>query len=105
VSDFLNLVDREVDLLRESDTHPNVIRYYCMVCCQDVSLLYVYMFTCVQESDSQFRYIALELCGATLQDYVERETIRSMCPLDVTTILQQSANGLAHLHSINIGTL
>lgn len=26
-----NLVNREVDMLRESDEHPNVIRYFCMV--------------------------------------------------------------------------
>lgn len=31
VSDFFNLADREVDLLRESDAHSNVIRYFCMV--------------------------------------------------------------------------
>lgn len=40
---------REVQLLRESDAHPNVIRYFST------------------EEDSQFRYIALELCSATLQ--------------------------------------
>merc|ERR1712051_1177058 len=39
------IADREVELLRESDEHPNVIRYFCM------------------EQDRQFRYIALELCG------------------------------------------
>lgn len=27
----IRLADREVDLLRESDTHRNVIRYFCMV--------------------------------------------------------------------------
>merc|ERR1712079_97758 len=43
-----SIADREVDLLRESDEHPNVIRYFCM------------------EQDTQFRYIALELCAATL---------------------------------------
>ena len=25
-----SIADREVDLLRESDEHPNVIRYFCM---------------------------------------------------------------------------
>ena len=33
-----SIADREVDLLRESDEHPNVIRYFCM------------------EQDTQFRY-------------------------------------------------
>ncbi len=49
----VGVADREVDLLRESDEHPNVIRYFCM------------------EQDRQFRYIALEFCQATLQDFVD----------------------------------
>ena len=53
LANCFSIADREVDLLRESDEHPNVIRYFCM------------------EQDTQFRYIALELCAATLQDYVE----------------------------------
>lgn len=32
VQEFVRMVDREVSLLRESDTHPHVIRYFCMVC-------------------------------------------------------------------------
>uniref|UniRef100_A0A1I7WY16 non-specific serine/threonine protein kinase n=1 Tax=Heterorhabditis bacteriophora TaxID=37862 RepID=A0A1I7WY16_HETBA len=58
VSEFIRLVDREADLLRESDAHPHVIRYFCM------------------ESDSQFRYLALELCLASLTDYVEVKKVR-----------------------------
>lgn len=45
-----SFADREVQLLRESDEHPNVIRYFCT------------------EKDRQFQYIALELCAATLQE-------------------------------------
>lgn len=75
--------DREVELLRESDQHPNVVRYFCM------------------ESDSQFRFIALELCAATLQDYVEGH-----CPytksLDPLTLLYQAMSGIAHLHFLDI---
>ena len=33
------LADREVDLLRQSDEHPNVIRYFCMVSCACVYIL------------------------------------------------------------------
>lgn len=74
--------DREVSLLRESDEHPNVIRYFCT------------------EQDRQFRYIALELCAATIQDYVQgRYDISLISPL---TILQQATSGLAHLHSLDI---
>lgn len=45
-----HLVDREVQLLRESDEHPHVVRYFCT------------------EKDKQFHYIAIELCSATLQE-------------------------------------
>uniref|UniRef100_A0A915I2M0 non-specific serine/threonine protein kinase n=1 Tax=Romanomermis culicivorax TaxID=13658 RepID=A0A915I2M0_ROMCU len=84
VSDFFNLADREVDLLRASDSHPNVIRYFCM------------------ESDSQFRYIALELCWATFNDYVESEEVQERCPLSVIHMLEQATIGLSHLHSLKI---
>ncbi|EFO27881.2 IRE protein kinase [Loa loa] len=80
----IRLADREVDLLRESDAHRNVIRYFCM------------------ESDSNFRYIALELCDYSLFDYVERKEIREQCPLIPLEILHQATEGLAYLHSINI---
>ncbi|VDK44663.1 unnamed protein product [Anisakis simplex] len=82
--DFVRLVDREVDLLRESDAHSHVIRYFCM------------------ESDSLFRYIALELCDSSLYEYVEREAIKERCPLSAMDILQQATDGVAYLHSINI---
>ncbi|CAH1794461.1 unnamed protein product [Owenia fusiformis] len=78
-----SFADREVELLRESDQHPNVIRYFCM------------------EADSQFRYIALELCIASVQDYVENRSFDRR-GLDPVTILQQAMSGLAHLHSLNI---
>lgn len=45
----VEFAEREVQLLRESDEHPNVIRYFCT------------------ERDRQFIYIAIELCAATLQ--------------------------------------
>uniref|UniRef100_A0A8C3QXU1 non-specific serine/threonine protein kinase n=1 Tax=Cyanoderma ruficeps TaxID=181631 RepID=A0A8C3QXU1_9PASS len=49
-----SFADREVQLLRESDEHPNVIRYFCT------------------ERDRQFQYIAIELCAATLQEVTQR---------------------------------
>lgn len=80
------LADREVALLRESDAHENVVRYFCT------------------EQDRQFRYIAVELCSATLQDFTEGkldETIKqNIC---VMNVLQQATNGLMHLHSLHIG--
>ncbi|KAF6202382.1 hypothetical protein GE061_004781 [Apolygus lucorum] len=76
------VADREVQLLRESDAHPNVIRYFST------------------EEDSQFRYIALELCDATLQDFVEK----GICQEDVSAVdvLKQAISGLEHLHYLKI---
>ncbi|XP_034276596.1 serine/threonine-protein kinase/endoribonuclease IRE2 [Pantherophis guttatus] len=79
----VRLVDREVRLLRESDTHPNVVRYFCT------------------EADGQFHYIALELCSATLQQYVESSVFPGK-GLDSLSLLSQTMSGLAHLHSLSI---
>ncbi|XP_067316636.1 serine/threonine-protein kinase/endoribonuclease IRE2 [Anolis sagrei] len=79
----VSLVDREVQLLRESDEHPNVVRYFCT------------------EADQQFRYIAIELCSATLQEYVETPDFPRR-GLDLKTVLYQTMSGLAHLHSLSI---
>lgn len=54
----------------------------------------------LQEADSQFRYIALELCIATLASYIEG---KSNIDLDPITILYQAMSGLAHLHTLDIG--
>lgn len=84
VSEFVKFAHREADLLRESDTHPHVIRYFCM------------------ESDSQFKYLALELCIASLNDYVERKELQENVPLSINDILRQATDGLAHLHASKI---
>lgn len=57
-----------------------------------------------QESDSQFRYLALELCLASLYDWVTMSAVKERC-VGVTgqELLKQASDGLAHLHSINIG--
>uniref|UniRef100_A0A8C4Y6N8 Serine/threonine-protein kinase/endoribonuclease IRE1 n=1 Tax=Gopherus evgoodei TaxID=1825980 RepID=A0A8C4Y6N8_9SAUR len=78
-----SFADREVQLLRESDEHPNVIRYFCT------------------EKDRQFQYIAIELCAATLQEYVEQKDF-SRHGLQPIILLQQTTSGLAYLHSLNI---
>uniref|UniRef100_A0A8C6BEM5 Serine/threonine-protein kinase/endoribonuclease IRE2 n=1 Tax=Monodon monoceros TaxID=40151 RepID=A0A8C6BEM5_MONMO len=77
------LVRREVQMLQESDRHPNVLRYFCT------------------ERGPQFHYIALELCRASLREYVEHlETDR--WGLEPGMALQQLTAGLAHLHSLHI---
>ncbi|XP_053679518.1 serine/threonine-protein kinase/endoribonuclease IRE1 [Anopheles nili] len=90
------LADREVTLLRESDAHENVVRYFCT------------------EQDRQFRYIAVELCAATVQDYVDGKhtstvTVSSSVTVGILRkkisahdILQQATSGLMHLHSLSI---
>ncbi|KAL4624470.1 serine/threonine-protein kinase/endoribonuclease IRE2 [Arapaima gigas] len=78
-----DFAEREVQLLRESDEHPNVIRYFCT------------------ERDRQFTYIAIELCAATLQQFVEDPEF-PYPDLDPVTVLQQTMCGLSHLHSLNI---
>ena len=81
------LADREVELLRDADQHPNVLRYFCT------------------ESDSQFRYIALELCQMTLYDYVHKHMSVQNIPelkLRPLSILEQATKGLHHLHLLDI---
>lgn len=51
--DFWDVASKEVDLLRDADHHPNVVRYFC------------------QEVTERFYYIALELCPASLADVIE----------------------------------
>uniref|UniRef100_A0A6Q2WSG9 Serine/threonine-protein kinase/endoribonuclease IRE1 n=1 Tax=Esox lucius TaxID=8010 RepID=A0A6Q2WSG9_ESOLU len=77
-----DFAEREVQLLRESDEHPNVIRYYCT------------------ERDKLFTYIAIELCVATLQQYVEDPSCHA--DLSPVALLEQTMCGLRHLHSLNI---
>ncbi|XP_048967241.1 serine/threonine-protein kinase/endoribonuclease IRE2 isoform X2 [Canis lupus dingo] len=77
------LVRREVQLLQESDRHPNVLRYFCT------------------EREPQFHYIALELCQASLQEYVENPELERW-GLEPVTALQQLMSGLSHLHSLHI---
>lgn len=82
-----SIADREVDLLRESDEHPHVVRYFCMEQCR------------------QFRYIALELCIATLQDVVEgnkSDISEFVARMDMTKLFRQAVLGLGHLHSLDI---
>ena len=66
-------------------------------------MIYVMIvFLLLQEQDSQFRYIALELCVATLQDYIEGKKFERN-GLDAHTILNQAMSGIAYLHSLDIG--
>lgn len=88
MQDFVTLASREVSILQESDDHPNVIRYY------------------YQEAHSNFLYIALELCPATLADLIEtpeRDAWRDIATaFDSKRALRQIASGLRHLHGLKL---
>lgn len=56
------------------------------------------------EEDANFYYIALELCAATLAEYVENRSFdRGNPPLQPLQAIHQAASGLEHLHNLNIG--
>ena len=85
---FYDIASQETKLLRESDDHPNVIRYYA------------------QQQHANFHYIALELCRASLADVIERSflfrDIAEAGERDLPSVLYQITNGLHHLHARNI---
>jgi serine/threonine-protein kinase/endoribonuclease IRE1 len=84
--DFVTLATREVSILEESDDHPNVIRYF------------------YQEAQSNFLYIAIELCPASLADIIERPDnfMDIAVTFDPKRALRQITSGLQHLHALKI---
>ena len=86
LQDFVTLASREVNVLQESDDHPNVIRYY------------------YQESRGNFLYIALALCPASLADIIEHpdEYPEIVGAFDPKRALRQVTAGLRHLHALKI---
>ncbi|KAK5991764.1 Serine/threonine-protein kinase [Cladobotryum mycophilum] len=85
---FYDIATRETRLLRESDDHPNVIRYYSQVMRGD------------------FLYIALERCAASLADVIEKPNffreLATAGQRDLPGVLYQITNGISHLHSLRI---
>ncbi|PHH88355.1 hypothetical protein CDD83_7641 [Cordyceps sp. RAO-2017] len=85
---FYDIASQETRLLRESDDHPNVIRYYS------------------QQIHDGFLYIALERCVASLAEVVDRpqdfRQIAEAGSTDVPGVLYQITNGISHLHSLRI---
>jgi len=86
LQDFVTLATREVSILEESDDHPNVIRYF------------------YQEARSNFLYIAIELCPASLADIIERPNNFTDIAItfDPKRALRQITSGLRHLHGLKI---
>ncbi|QSZ28636.1 hypothetical protein DSL72_003135 [Monilinia vaccinii-corymbosi] len=85
---FYDIASQETKLLRESDDHPNVIRYFA------------------QQNAAGFLYIALELCPASLADVIEKPHLhRDLArggEKDLPNVLYQIANGIQHLHNLRI---
>ncbi|OAA60869.1 serine/threonine-protein kinase [Cordyceps fumosorosea ARSEF 2679] len=85
---FYDIASQETRLLRESDDHPNVIRYYS------------------QQEQGGFLYIALERCAASLADVVERPHVHrelaTAGKMDLPAVLYQITNGISHLHNLRI---
>jgi len=83
------IADKEVDHLRESDLHPNIVRYY------------------TNKRSDKFIYIALELCPATLEQVIvhgNKEPYLQLAGpnLQKQYALSQIASGLQFLHSLKI---
>ena len=85
---FYDIAAHEVNLLQESDDHPNVVRYFD------------------KETAGDFLYIALELCPASLQDVIEKPSYHTtLIPsngLDTPNMLKQITSGLLYLHTLKI---
>lgn len=63
----LQIATREINALIESDSDDNVIRYFGTVRFNEFQRTICFL----QEADKHFRYLALELCIASLSDYIE----------------------------------
>jgi serine/threonine-protein kinase/endoribonuclease IRE1 len=86
--DFYDVAYREVEILQQSDDHPNVVRYFA------------------QEQCDRFLYIALELCPASLSDLVERSKEPSIKELtnqiDPRRALYEMMAGIGYLHGLKM---
>ncbi|KAM7192474.1 hypothetical protein V8F33_008349 [Rhypophila sp. PSN 637] len=85
---FNEIASHETNLLRMSDDHANVIRYYA------------------QQQRAGFLYIALELCQASLADVIQKPSqFRELAQAgerNMPDVLYQIASGLCHLHDLRI---
>lgn len=88
LTDFHRVAHHEIQILQQTDMHPNICRYFH------------------QQTHGGFMYLALDLCECTLHDFVTdhgsariKNIKRS---LSVKTIVFQMFSGVKHLHSVNI---
>ena len=79
------IAENELSKLEECDSHPNVIRYFCM------------------ETRGEYIYLAIELCHATLAQYVTEVSWKKF--IKPITVLEEITKGLDYLHSMRISEL
>ncbi|PJF18206.1 IRE1 [Paramicrosporidium saccamoebae] len=89
LADFYDLAGHEVNLLQQSDHHPNVIRYFC------------------RERTEKFSYIVLELCSCSLAELIEDSSsrwleLRDELLANPQDLLRQITEGLGHLHEMKL---
>ena len=82
----LVVVGRELETLQQSDSHPNIIRYF------------------YHTDDANFQYIALEMCPASLADIIERpdQFPDIAAVFEAKRALGEITAGLRHLHALRI---
>ena len=74
--------EQEILIMLQTDRHPNILKYFA------------------KEEDKNFTYIGMELCEFNLATFVRDHELRQT--MTTKTILQQTADGLNHLHQFNI---
>lgn len=91
LKDHYQVVAAEVDRLKESDWHPNIIRYY------------------TQNQDDNFYFIALELCTCSLLDVYSPDIALPKVPDEMRRLMpsaihicRQVAQAVEHLHLLKI---
>ena len=77
-----NSVDQEISIMLKIDRHPNILRFFA------------------KEEDENFIYIGMELCDYNLETFIKDQNLRK--EMTNKTILQQTAEGLNHLHHLKI---
>lgn len=93
------------------------MRYYAKVCLILTFFSFPYLYA-LQEEDEEFVYLALSYCPHTLHNVIEQNLgtvlnfefrkgkVLHIAELDddIVRILRELVTGVAHLHTLNIGT-
>ena len=78
------VVEREILIMMKIDRHLNILKYFA------------------KEEDENFYYIGTELCELNLATFVQDKSHNMRQKMTVNLILKQTADGLNHLHQLNI---